>query len=82
MIEEHKLKEWQRQTRAHEVHSHAHTHTNAHTPIPKRTNSFCFCHARLREAEGGFIGKRAVVFSSPKSLGLIREDISELEKST
>lgn len=78
MTEEHKLTERVAETDTCTYSTRAHTHK----PIPRRTNSFCFCHARLREAERGFIGKRAVVFSSPKSLGLIREDISELKRTT
>lgn len=33
------------------------THRHTYTVFPRRTNSFCFCHAKLRAAEGGFIGK-------------------------
>lgn len=83
-----KIRKYDRETQIERKNGrdrHVHIqYTRTHThPIPRRTNSFCFCHARLRgEAERGFTGKRAVVFSSPKSLGLIREDISELERST
>ena len=87
MTEEHEPKEeWQRQTYTYstQIHTHTNTHTHSvsHTPIPKGQTAFVSVMRGSEQRKRGFIGKRAVVFSSPKSLVLIREDISGLEKST
>lgn len=61
--------------------THALTHTYTHQS-PKGQTAFVSVMQGSERQREAFIGKRAVVFSPPKSPGLIREDISELERST
>ena len=76
---------WPRQTHAHTVYAHTPTNTHLHTlthQSPKGQTAFVSVMRGSERQREALLEKRAVVFSSPKSLGLIREDISELERST